>query len=84
MTGLPTRIEAGEATDAWFCNRGGFWGTVHQLLLCARCGKREQKRQDEPCYRSMKPAPHMICDECFAALPDDEPALIRATETENG
>jgi hypothetical protein len=65
-------IEGGESTAKWFCQRGGFWGTPKQLLLCARCGEHDLKRQDEPRhYRDIfKPTLHMVCDECHEALPE--------------
>ena len=60
--------------DPWFCERGDFWGTAKQLCLCAKCGKNEIKRHDEPRhFRGIFTARlHMICDECFESLPDDE------------
>ncbi len=60
--------------SAWFCDRGGFWGTVNQLLLCAKCGLNEHKRHDQPRHyaRVFTPHIHTICDSCFDTLPDDD------------
>lgn len=60
--------------EPWFCDRGNFWGTINQLCLCAKCGKREMKRHDEPRHfaGTFTPNLHMICDECFDTLPDGE------------
>lgn len=58
---------------AWFCDRRDFWGTPKQLCLCAKCGKHEIKRHDEPRHYGglLTPTMHMICDDCFASLPDN-------------
>lgn len=63
--------EAGEPTANWHCNRVKFWGTIAQLTCCARCGKHEVKRHDEPRhFRDLcKPTIHMICDACHEELP---------------
>jgi hypothetical protein len=57
--------------ESWFCERGDFWGTVNQLCVCAKCGKIEHKRHDEPRHYSgiFTPKLHMLCDECFDSLP---------------
>jgi hypothetical protein len=63
----------GESTEQWACRMPGFFGSIHQLLHCARCGERlPPRRYDEPChYRDVfKPTLHIICDECHDALPD--------------
>lgn len=60
-------------SDPWFCDRGDFWGTTAQLLLCARCGKNEFKRHDEPRHYGMRPSVHTICDECFDDQPKENP-----------
>jgi hypothetical protein len=59
--------------DDWFCDRGNFWGTTNQLLLCARCGQNEFKRHDEPRHyqQVLTPFIHTICDECWDELPED-------------
>jgi hypothetical protein len=73
-----TQPEAGELLgledEPWFCDRGDFWGTTKQLLLCAKCGKNEFKRHDEPRRwgRVFTSKVHTVCDECFDSLPDDE------------
>jgi hypothetical protein len=70
-------MDTGRAPDGdeWFCERGDFWGTLKQLCLCAKCGKNEIKRYDEPRHYSGISTPHlhMICDECYASLADEEP-----------
>jgi len=55
----------------WFCNRGEFWGTLNQYTLCAKCGKRETKRHDEPLHWGavFTSKLHYLCDDCFASLP---------------
>lgn len=62
-----------ESTENWFANKGDFWGTTKQLLLCARCGKNEFKRYDEPRHYCdlFKPTFHHLCDACFDELPDE-------------
>jgi hypothetical protein len=62
--------------DQWFCERGDFWGTISQLCLCAKCGKNEIKRYDEPRhFRGIfTPYLHTICDDCFDSLPEGEAA----------
>lgn len=59
----------------WFCERGDFWGTIKQLCLCAKCGKSEIKRHDEPRHFGgiFTPHLHQICDDCFDTLPDGAP-----------
>jgi hypothetical protein len=61
---------------AWFCERGDFWGTINQICLCAKCGMSDHKRHDEPRHYGgiFTPQLHMLCDECFGSLPDEEPA----------
>lgn len=58
----------GELTANWFCQKGDFWGTINQLLLCARCGEREFKRHDQPRH-FRGPHIHFICDSCWDELP---------------
>ena len=55
----------------WHCNRGNFWGTIAQLVSCARCGKHEAKPHNAPRhYRDyFQPTFHMICDACYEELP---------------
>jgi hypothetical protein len=50
----------------------GFFGTEKQLTCCARCGGnlpfgKDKKRR---VFDLLKPSMHMICDDCFDALPD--------------
>jgi len=74
----PTLVEPTQG-EAWFCDQGPFWGTMNQLCLCAKCGKREFKRHDEPRHFGgiFTSRLHMLCDECFDTLPDEDPAAIR-------
>ena len=69
----------------WFCERGDFWGTVNQLILCARCGKNELKRHDEPRHfcNIFKRSMHVVCDACFDELPgdDEEPEIVMMPNT---
>lgn len=64
-------LSEGESTANWFCQKGDFWGTIKQLCHCARCGKIERKRYDEPRhFRDIhKPSLHMLCDACYEELP---------------
>ena len=76
---LAARIEALDGPDReidadeqWFCDKGDFWGTINQLLLCAKCGKNEHKRYNEPSHRffAFQPNFQMLCDECYDTLPE--------------
>lgn len=62
----------GESTAKWAMSEPGFLGSVRQLVHCARCGRPEQKKHDQPrkyCDAG-KPTFHMICDKCHSELPD--------------
>jgi hypothetical protein len=65
-------LPEGESTAKWAIQEPGFLGSIKQLLYCARCGKNEHKRHDEPRhYRDLfKPTLHVLCDDCFDALPE--------------
>lgn len=69
------RVEetAPSAEDAtWFCERGGFWGTINQLCLCAKCGKSDTERHDEPRhYGGVFTHLHMTCDDCYDSLKEE-------------
>lgn len=75
-----------DASGAWFCERGDFWGTIQQLCLCARCGKNERKRHDEPRhFRGIfTPTLHIICDECYDSLPDEDQPKTHTPNTDGG
>jgi hypothetical protein len=62
----------GESTANWFCQQGGFWGTVNQLTRCARCGVNEVHRPNERVhYRdALKPTFHYVCRACHEELPE--------------
>lgn len=64
----------GESAASWaIVCEPGFLGSSKQLINCARCGEVPPfKRQDEPRhYRDIgKPTVHLVCDECYDALPD--------------
>lgn len=71
----------GYATDGrigWVCDQGGFWGTTRQLCQCARCGKSEQKRHDQPRHYAgiFTPRMHMLCDACFDSLRAPTPTEV--------
>lgn len=85
MTNLSTRAERGddagellrgtplgESMADWYCSREKFWGTVSQLILCAKCGRHEIKRHDEPrhYFGIFTPFMHTVCDECYEGLPE--------------
>lgn len=78
-----------EAREMWFCQKGDFWGTPNQLVLCARCGVCEPKRHDEPRHFAdvCKPTLHLFCDECWDALPNEyihpyhRPAIAKSQES---
>ena len=62
----------GESTEKWAMRQPGFFGTEKQLTCCARCGGnlpfgKDKKRR---VFDLLKPSMHMICDDCFDALPD--------------
>lgn len=62
----------GESTERWACREPGFFGSIKQLVLCARCGESGPiKHRDEPRhFRDIfKPTLHFLCDECWEALP---------------
>ena len=62
----------GESTAQWACREPGFFGSIKQLIHCARCGELPPfKRRDEPRhYRdAFKPTFHLICDACWEELP---------------
>ena len=62
----------GESTKKWAFNEPGFAGTIKQLICCARCGRNlPPKRPDEKIRigHLFKPTVHVLCDECFDALP---------------
>jgi hypothetical protein len=65
-------LPEGESTAKWAIREPGFLGSVKQLLNCARCGKLDPKGRNEPRhYRDVfKPTFHMLCDDCYDALPD--------------
>jgi hypothetical protein len=65
-------LPEGESTENWAIREPGFLGSIRQLLDCARCGQSENKRHDEPRhYRDLlKPTMHLLCDECWEALPE--------------
>jgi hypothetical protein len=75
--------------EEWFADRGNFWGTVQQLLLCARCGQNEPKRHDEPRHFQQVSSPflHMLCDSCYDELPENglrRYASAMTAETQSG
>lgn len=74
---MDNRQESGPVREAgpWFADRGDFWGTINQMCLCAKCGKDEFKRPDEPRHRSglFTPHAHFLCDDCYDSLPDATP-----------
>ena len=62
----------GESTEHWAFREPGFMGSVKQILNCARCGQMPPpKGKDHPLHvRNVgKPTIHMLCDECWEALP---------------
>jgi hypothetical protein len=73
-----------DKSEAWFCDRGAFWGTYRQLCLCAKCGNSDHKRPDEPRHYAGVGQPwlHMLCDECFDSLPSDSDRSAEVGETE--
>lgn len=62
----------GESTEKWAIRSPGFLGSIQQLTRCARCGcNLPPRKANEPRrFRDIfKPTLHVICDECFEALP---------------
>lgn len=74
-TGSGKRDFTDSDDDLWFADRGNFWGTINQMCLCAKCGKAEIKRHDEPTHYSgiFTPHVHFLCDDCYDSLPDPTP-----------
>lgn len=61
----------GESTAAWACRRPCFMGSIAQLTCCARCGNvLPAKPHNEPRRFGMGPVIHVLCDDCYDALPD--------------
>lgn len=72
----------GESTSKWAFHAPGFRGTIKQLLCCARCGEYLPfKRHNEPRHfrDALKPTFHVLCDDCYDALPDDA-ALAKVSQ----
>lgn len=62
----------GESTEKWAIRNPGFLGSIHQLTRCGRCGcdLPPSKPNGTRRFRDvLKPTLHVICDECFEALP---------------
>lgn len=61
----------GESTVNWACREDGFFGSVRQLVNCARCGDGLRGGGDTPHrYRDIfKPTMHFLCDPCYEGLP---------------
>ena len=61
----------GESTAHWACQAPGFFGTMKQLISCARCGDGLKGGPSTPRrYRDVfKPSFHFICDRCHDELP---------------
>ncbi len=76
----------GENTESWAIGHPGFLGSMKQFTHCARCGQLPpHKRLDEPRrFGAAANVPlHLICDDCYDALPDDEAlAALRAKMAE--
>jgi len=56
----------------WACDDGKFWGTIRQLLNCAKCGRLIDGGHHTPRHIAdmFKPSMHVLCDECFDDLPE--------------
>ncbi len=66
-------LPEGESTAKWAFREPGFMGAVKQLTHCARCGCRlPAKPHNEPrhFFDLLKPTMHVLCDDCFDALPE--------------
>lgn len=66
-------LPEGESTAQWAIHSPGFFGSIRQILNCARCGEIPRfKRHDEPCrYRGVgKSSFHLLCDDCYDELPE--------------
>lgn len=70
-----TRLDSVMGDEPWFCDRGGFWGTVNQICRCAKCGETDRKHRDEPRhYGGIFTAQlHVLCDGCYESLPASSP-----------
>lgn len=66
-------LRDGESTEHWAMRQPDFFGSIKQLVNCARCGEVPPfKRHDEPRHviHIGKPTFHFICDECYDQLPE--------------
>jgi len=64
----------GESTELWAIREPGFLGSIKQLVCCGRCGETLPfRRHNEPrLFRDVfKPSMHVLCDDCYDALPAD-------------
>lgn len=62
----------GESTEKWAFRAPGFFGSINQILCCARCGEYLKGRNDTMYMCDMfKPTQHWLCVTCYKALPDD-------------
>jgi hypothetical protein len=61
-----------EITEKWAAEEPGFFGSVRQLLCCAKCGEPLPGGQHTPrkVYDMFKPTMHFICNGCFDSLPE--------------
>lgn len=61
----------GELTENWAIWQPGFAGSIRQLVCCARCGDElPPAKHDGKRHFCSTPVVHLLCDECFDALPD--------------
>lgn len=62
----------GESTAKWAIREPGFLGSLQQLTRCARCGCNlppTKPNETRHFCDIFKPTLHIVCDECFEALP---------------
>lgn len=66
-------LPEGESTEKWAIRRPGFIGSIQQLTHCGRCGEPLPPKSVHEPSRFMdvfKPTQHILCDDCYEALPD--------------
>jgi len=61
----------GESTALWAFREPGFFGSVRQLVNCARCGGHLKGSPNTPRhYRDvLKPTMQVLCEPCYEELP---------------
>jgi hypothetical protein len=72
MSGQHCLTPDGESTERWAFREPGFFGSIKQIMLCARCGETVKGGPNEPRHFRdvMKPTMHVLCEPCYQELPE--------------